>query len=372
MIKWPQGLAKFMLLCIALFTGLLLGVLASLHMSDYLNLRRGFLSANPGSGCYTSSSSIDSLKFAREWLWGGFPVKHNVSDPELLWLASLAPLRQGPPVKKIRKVAFLFMTRGPLPLAPLWEMFFRGNEGRYSIYIHALPGFAMDLPKTSVFYGRHIPSQDTQWGEITMCDAERRLVANALLDHSNHRFVLLSESCAPLHNFTTFYRYVIKSQHSFVGVFDDPGPFGRGRYSTNMLPEVKLEQWRKGSQWFEMERKLALHLVADNKYYPKFRDFCRPACYVDEHYIPTMLSIEFGSALANRSLTAVDWSRGGAHPAMFGRDDVTPEFLDRLRRAGDCSYNGRTVGTCLFFARKFSPNALEPLLRLLRDQISSI
>jgi len=126
-----------------------------------------------------------------------------------------------------------------------------------------------------------------------MCDAEKRLLSNALLDYRNTRFILLSESCIPVFNFTTVYNHLIKSKHSFVGSFDDRGPFGRGRYNKNMEPEVTIAQWRKGSQWFEVNRNLAVSIIADNIYYPKFKNFCTPACYVDEHYFPTILSIHF-------------------------------------------------------------------------------
>ncbi|KAF8101063.1 hypothetical protein N665_0211s0050 [Sinapis alba] len=106
-----------------------------------------------------------------------------------------------------------------------------------------------------------------------------------------------------------------------MGCADEEGPDGRGRYINGMEPEITLSQWRKGSQWFEVNRKLALEIVQDITYYPKFKDFCKPPCYVDEHYIPTMLSIEKQILLANRTLTWTDWSGGGAHPATFGKFD---------------------------------------------------
>lgn len=197
-----------------------------------------------------------------------------------------------------------------------------------------------------------------------MCDAERRLIANALLDISNEWFILLSESCIPLYNFSTVYNYIKQSKYSFLGAFDDQGPYGRGRYSEKMLPEVNIAQWRKGSQWFEINRKLALYIVEDTKYYPKFADFCKPACYVDEHYFPTMLTIEAGELLANRSITWVDWSRGGAHPGTFGRADITEEFMKRIFEGQKCSYNDQPSSHCYLFARKFAPSALEPLFLL--------
>ncbi|KAL0907265.1 hypothetical protein M5K25_025823 [Dendrobium thyrsiflorum] len=302
-----------------------------------------------------------------QWIHPSQTTAHGMSDEELLWRASFVPQVKEYPFRRTPKIAFLFLTRGPLPLAPLWERFYRGYLGLYSIYIHTLPSYMANFSSESVFYRRQIPSQVSEWGQMSMCDAERRLLANALLDISNEWFVLLSESCIPLHNFSIVYKYLSKSRYSFIGSLDDPGPYGRGRYDHRMLPEVSIEQWRKGSQWFEVNRKLAIIIVKDKTYYPKFEKFCKPHCYVDEHYFPTMLTIESSHLLANRSLTWVDWSRGGAHPATFGRNDVTEAFLKRILNGFTCSYNNYDSTICFLFGRKFSPSSLEPLLRLAPD-----
>jgi hypothetical protein len=132
-----------------------------------------------------------------------------------------------------------------------------------------------------------------------------------------------------------------------------------------MAPEVTLSQWRKGSQWFEVHRKLAINIISDTKYYQIFKEFCTPPCYIiDEHYLPTILSMLFGSLNSNRSITWVDWSRGGSHPAMFGKEDITEEFMRRIRYANNCTYNDQTMSLCFLFARKFAPSALDPLLNM--------
>ncbi|CAD6206522.1 unnamed protein product [Miscanthus lutarioriparius] len=314
--------------------------------------------------CLGGSSAEEEPEGLERWTRPPARVEHAMTDEELLWRASFAPRVRGYPFRRVPKVAFMFLTRGPLPLAPLWERFFRGHEGRYSIYVHALPSYHANFTSESVFYRRQIPSKVAEWGQMTMCDAERRLLANALLDISNEWFVLVSESCIPIFDFNTTYRYFQNSNQSFLMAFDDPGPYGRGRYNWNMTPEVELDQWRKGSQWFEVHRELAIEIVKDTVYYPKFKEFCRPHCYVDEHYFPTMLTIEAPNSLANRSVTWVDWSRGGAHPATFGRGDITEEFLRRVQKGRTCLYNNQNSTTCFLFARKFAPSALEPLLEL--------
>ncbi|KAI9085526.1 hypothetical protein K1719_032369 [Acacia pycnantha] len=225
--------------------------------------------------------------------------------------------------------------------------------------------FLAKVPQDSVFFGRRIPSQPVFWGTSSMIDAERRLVANALLDDSsNQQFVLLSESCIPLFNFKTVYNYLINSSLSFLNSFDDPRKPGRGRYNPKMSPMINITDWRKGSQWFELHRDLAIKLISDTTYYPIFQELCRPPCYMDEHYIPTLVHMKYDELNSKRSITWVDWSRGGPHPGRFGWGDITDEFLNRIRFGGNCVYNGNVTNVCFLFARKFLPNALEPLLRV--------
>lgn len=353
----PLRLLQFFLLF--LITGLGFS-LFSFYMTRYFGVQNLVvpLASSTFQPCYQEANSIES------WIRPPSNLLHIMNDTELLWRASFDPQRKDYPLRRTPKIAFMFLTKGPLPFAPLWERFFKGHEGFYSIYIHSSPSYDADFPSSSVFYKRQIPSQVAEWGKMSMCDAERRLLANALLDISNEWFVLLSESCIPLHNLSIVYRYLSRSRYSFMGSFDERGPYGRGRYNENMAPEVNLTEWRKGSQWFEINRKLAVDIIKDTIYYPKFKEFCQPECYVDEHYFPTMLTIQSPQLLANRSLTWVDWSRGGAHPARFGKDDITESFFRRIFEGQTCFYNNQPSTVCSLFARKFAPSALEPLLEV--------
>ncbi|XP_042500869.1 glycosyltransferase BC10-like [Macadamia integrifolia] len=295
----------------------------------------------------------------KEQLW------HSMREKELMWLASMSPLVEDYPFNRTPKVAFMFLTRGRLPLRPLWERFFSRHHGLFSIYLHCPPDFNEEPPQSSVFFNRRILSKPVQWGRATMIDAERRLLANALLDLSNERFVLLSETCIPVFNFTTVYNYLINSNHSFLGSFDDPRPVGRGRYNKRMWPiVVSLSDWRKGSQWFEVHRKLAIQIISDQKYYPVVRQHCRRSCHMDEHYLPTLVTKLHPDLNSNRSITWVDWTNGGSHPRRFVGRDVSQSLLNRVRCGFNCSYNGNyTSSICFLFARKFHPSTLELLLR---------
>ncbi|CAO2168498.1 unnamed protein product [Urochloa humidicola] len=126
-------------------------------------------------------------------------------DEALMAMAAAAPREVVVPAGASPKVAFLFLTRWDLPMAPLWDLFFAGHRERYSVYVHTDPAFnGSEPPVTSAFHRRRIPSKEVIWGHISMVEAERRLLAHALLDdHSNAHFVLLSESHVPLFDFPT-------------------------------------------------------------------------------------------------------------------------------------------------------------------------
>jgi hypothetical protein len=83
--------------------------------------------------------------------------------------------------------------------------------------------------------------QVAKWGRMSTCDVERPLLANSFLEFSNARFILLSEPCIPMSNFTIVYKYLSRSRHIFMSAFDDHGPYGRGRYNKNMEPEVTID-----------------------------------------------------------------------------------------------------------------------------------
>ncbi|KAF2321222.1 hypothetical protein GH714_035702 [Hevea brasiliensis] len=266
-------------------------------------------------------------------------LMHNMEDDELFGRASMAPRIQSVPQELVPKpkVAFMFLTKGPLPLAALWEKFFKGHEGLYSIYSSS-PSFNDTFPESSVFHERRIPSKPVEWGRASMIDAERRLLANALLDLSNERFVLVSETCIPLFNFSTIYNYLINARNSFVGSYDDPRKVGRGRYNPKMSPRINISNWRKGSQWFEVNRRLAIEIVSDTKYYPVFRQHCSPVTWTSITFLHLLMLFVHRRTLTG--VTWVDWSKSGPHPGKFAKQAISVGFLDRIRFGRNCTYNG--------------------------------
>ncbi|KAJ7520642.1 hypothetical protein O6H91_19G015200 [Diphasiastrum complanatum] len=314
------------------------------------------------------------------------PPHREYTDGQIASFALAKELLSKPSKSSKPKIAFMFLTPGPLPFENLWEQFFKGYEGLYSIYVHASELARLrSVWKTGVFIGREIRSQKVGWGKIDMVDAERRLLAQALLDTDNEFFVLLSETCIPLRDFEYIYDYFIGGNISYVDCFDDPGPHGRGRYLDYMLPEIQKDEWRKGAQWFAVKRQHALLLVADHVYYRKFKFFCKPGetnrnCYPDEHYVQTFLHIMDPGGLSNWTVTHVDWSEGKWHPKSYKVEDVAAEKLRSIQAIDEhvhatstlkgqvttvpCMRNGQRR-PCFLFARKFLPETADALLTIL-------
>ncbi|KAK1425675.1 hypothetical protein QVD17_21030 [Tagetes erecta] len=373
----PLHLSNLLSLTLFFLFGLCFGIILTFHLKNVqFNLQftqfNSTAGADAGSGNGNGNISVPVTspppapeRVGLKTYLTPEKMMHDMTDEELIWRASVVPKVREYPYPRTPKVAFMFLTRGPVVLSEMWEMFFKGYDGLFTIYVHSSDSSAnVTVPEDSVFYGRRIPSKEVEWGKVNMIEAERRLLANALLDFSNQRFVLLSEACIPLFNFSTVYTYLMNSKHNFVESYDLEGPVGRGRYSPKMAPIVDIEEWRKGSQWFEMDRDLAVEVISDKKYFSVFHDFCDGQCYADEHYLPTFVTKLFGETNSNRTLTFVDWAKGGPHPTKYNRNDVTEEFLQKLRNDRSCEYNGKKNQICHLFARKFTSHALDRLLRI--------
>ncbi|KAE8766611.1 hypothetical protein D1007_62140 [Hordeum vulgare] len=281
------------------------------------------------STCYFFASSVCTP--FKDWLPA--VTRREPTDQEIFSSVVIRDMLSMPmPMSKNPKIAFMFLTPGSLPFEKLWEKFLQGHEGRYSIYIHA--SREKPVHSSPLFVNREIRSEKVVWGRVSMVDAEKRLLGNALLDIDNQFFVLLSDSCIPLHTFDYIYNYLMGTNVSFVDSFLDPGPHGSGRYSIEMFPEIEHRDFRKGAQWFAITRRHAILIMADNLYYRKFKLYCKPTvgrnCIADEHYLPTLFKIVDPGGITNYSVTHVDWSEGKWHPRSYRAADITYELLRNI------------------------------------------
>lgn len=273
------------------------------------------------------------------------------------------------------KIAFLFLTNSDLVFAPVWSQFFSGNERLYNIYVHADPSAKLsDTHK--LFQNRFIPAKRTERASPTLISAARRLMANAILDDPlNLYFALVSQSCIPLHSFRFVYRslfgnsirvlnaFSTQSKHkSFIEILSrDPNLDERyaARGQHVMLPEVPFEKFRVGSQFFILAKRHALLVLKDRKLWKKFKLPCLNihSCYPEEHYFPTLLSMKDPEGCSHYTLTRVNWTDSvDGHPHTYDTGEISPELIHTLRQSNSrYSY---------FFARKFSPDCIKPLMKI--------
>ncbi|KAI3734598.1 hypothetical protein L6452_14070 [Arctium lappa] len=272
------------------------------------------------------------------------------------------------------KIAFLFLTNTHLHFAPLWENFFNPSNSKsnqrklYNIYVHADPDSDVDSPG-GVFENRFIPAKKTQRSSPTLISAARRLLATAVLDDSlNAYFALVSQHCIPLHSFRYVYKTLFQpptestqpSRLSFIEVLsEEPQLWDRyiARGKNAMLPEVPFDKFRVGSQFYTLTRAHSLLVIKDRKIWRKFRLPCLDvdSCYPEEHYFPTLLSMEDPNGVSEYTLTRVNWTGSvNGHPHTYQPSEVSPELIRSLR-VSNSSFS-------YLFARKFSPDCLRPLM----------
>jgi hypothetical protein len=91
------------------------------------------------------------------------PLQYYTSDDELTAHVLAQDILSRPTLSlsvEQAKVAFMFMTPGALPFEAIWEKFFEGHEGKYSVYVHASEKASLgSIWKSKVFKGREIRSE---------------------------------------------------------------------------------------------------------------------------------------------------------------------------------------------------------------------
>lgn len=214
------------------------------------------------------------------------------------------------------KIAFCFLTNKNINNVNLWKQFFINNNN-YNIYIHNKEHF------DNYFTKYIIPSKiDTKWGDISLVKATLLLFEEAFKDNENEYFILLSESCIPLHNFDYIYNKINLNNSSIINTFNE----------------------NKQHQWVLLKRDL-LEWFLNNKYLEEFNDFKPP----DEYYFINLIkkfNLQEKFKINDIPLTFVNWKDLSDNPKYR----ILPKTYDSLNNT---EYN-YIVSKKYLFARKFS------------------
>ncbi|KAL4537779.1 hypothetical protein Ndes2437B_g08880 [Nannochloris sp. 'desiccata'] len=216
----------------------------------------------------------------------------------------------------------------------------------FSIYIHAPPSFGGYVPESLWAPYRIYDQIQTRWGDHSLTAATKALLKSAIANPLNQRFVLISESDIPLYDPLTFYMQLMSEEKSRVNACSGGRSDMPWRWSDRMKTEhMNATHWRKSSQWFALQRKHAEIVVNDEEVEDSFKKYCNMAfdpdlnrirdCISDEHYIPVLMAVhglENEMDCSSWGISALDWSRGGAHPKSYADpQEITPQLIYSLR-----------------------------------------
>ena len=176
-----------------------------------------------------------------------------------------APLRRG-------RLAFLFLVRSDIPTEPIWAAFFReaaDYEDLYAVYSHPKRDF--QFRAGSLFHGSEIANRTrVSWGSITVAYAELLLLRAALADARNERFLLVSESCVPVHPFLCLWDFLFATEKSLVKTWKTTDRATLYDFADRDA-DVKT-RWRKGHQWVGLTRRHAALVATSADWYAMFFD----------------------------------------------------------------------------------------------------
>jgi hypothetical protein len=144
------------------------------------------------------------------------------------------------------KIAFCFLTIDNIHKLDVWEQFFKGNEDKYSIYIHP-----KNPENVSNKYKKNIIGNlvETKWGDVSLVRATLNLFKAAYQDPQNKMFVLVSDSCIPLNNFDFIYNELIvrKNKSNIISIRNDTPQGYKFRHNAlknkdpNFLPFINFK-----------------------------------------------------------------------------------------------------------------------------------
>lgn len=241
----------------------------------------------------------------------------------------------------VRKVAFLFLTRGDHLHSKMWAEYWQGHESEVSIYGHAaerkkMPGGWLKEHQISA----HLP---TGWGEISLVRAELALLRVALEDQGNSHFLFASEACVPVRPWGEFRRLLELDARSWLATESVHCLWDKDRGKALRPDEARwipADLWAFHSQWVLLNREAAELLVEDD-----FTEYFAGSFAPDEAYVATVLRMK-GYPISERVRPQnPTYFRFAAeqgvrpHPVAFPQVDAA--FAAELASSGCC------------FARKF-------------------
>lgn len=209
------------------------------------------------------------------------------------------------------KVAFIFFFVKDHKQHQLWQQFFEhADQNKYNIYVHS------KFPEncTSFFQDYLISTVDTNYEHIT--NAIFHSLEIALENENNQMFVLVSDSCIPLHSFDIIFETLIRKEKSWIHLWrmQDYDLKKRYRETFQYVEQNEIfpqEYLIKHSSWLALNYN-DCQLIVQYKEWHKFFEtmevgnefFCSILNY---HYSNLMQETNFEEIIENNYITYASW-----------------------------------------------------------------
>jgi hypothetical protein len=261
-----------------------------------------------------------------------------------------------------KKIAFCFLTIDNFNQTTIWNEFFKGNEERYSIYIHPKHHDRVDEP-----YKKYVIQNliETKWGNTSLIQATLNLFKTAYENENNKICVLVSDSCIPLYNFDYIYNKLINEEkcYNILSLKYSPENEMRKRYSAlkNNNPDfLTFQQFKKCSQWCAINRETVKFLIENN-----YLHYYKGMFASDEHYFINLFD-KFNISYKTFNITFDNWQQltNWIDPQKTKKYKRLPKTYEEVNTN---EINEARDSQALFF-RKVVPETSINIIKILNNQ----
>jgi len=221
-----------------------------------------------------------------------------------------------------KKLALCFLTYGNLSQPALWSRIFERQRDLVNVYIHNKNEF-VDTEHGLERYclKERIP---TAWGKLSLVEATLLLFRTALQDPDNEFFILLSDTCIPVHPMELIYRRLFEINSTTIFAYKA----NVNRYD-RMWDKTcfKKEDFMMQSQWCILNRETATFFNMRDFTGVFGSDFGVP----DEHYFVNLCLVH-KLPFVNSKTTYTRWGSSPWHPDTF--HSLTDDDLKRVKESG--------------------------------------
>lgn len=245
------------------------------------------------------------------------------------------------------KIALLFLTNKDLNHPILWKQAIEEAPDCFNLYIHSKE------PLESIFFQPFRIEQTIPTTYLNHVRAWQALIATAILNPENTKFVLLSESCIPLYPLKDIYSHLIKDAYSYMSY---RRPWWESDASREVTDLPSAERWGN-VEWIILNRKHAEMIAQDSI----MIDIVSRYPYDSESYFSILLGVKgvLGEVVCKQTTYAKFTDSKGTHAYSFtGPSLENTRSINQAKRAG-----------CLF-ARKFMSQFSEEILQSVQHSFS--